>query len=74
MPVLGPFGNPYDFRGCRNISSDARRDLVADDLDESPSESDAAFHRGTVRLWQVLHFQQLQLGQEAGQGIIQRML
>lgn len=60
------------------MPSDLRRHLVADNLDHPPGQHDAALHRRAVCVWQVLHLEELQLSEEAGerivQGVLQRLL
>lgn len=67
MPVLGRFSKP-------SPRLNARRDLFTDDLYQSAGQHNAALHGGTVRLGEVLHFEQLELGQQACQRIVEGVL
>lgn len=58
----------------RKPASELLRDLVADDLDDAPRERDAALDGLPVVVREVLHLEQLQLGEEAGQRVVQGVL
>lgn len=60
--------------GAGTFPSHLRRHLLADNLDHPPGEPDAALHRRAVCVRQVLHLQELQLSEEAGERIVQGVL
>lgn len=49
-------------------------DLFPDDPDETTTELDRPLHSGPMRGVEFLHLQQLQLGEQSGERIVQRVL
>ena len=50
------------------------RALIPHDLDDPPAEGDRPADRGTVLVCEVFQLKQLQLGQQSGERIIERVL